>query len=434
MPRLLRRRPSVAVVPVLLVLAVWLALPSSASDLSGTTGPSAVSRGGPVSHLAGSGLSGSLHAVAADSARDAWAVGNTGDPMFPPQQTLILHWNGRGWSHVPSPNPSGTTGSGANFLTGVTAISRTDAWAVGYYRDLNTNGFHTLVLHWDGTSWTQITSPSPTGGPGQGSFLMSVSAVSSSDVWAVGQYSNGANQTLVLHWNGKSWTSVASPNPGGTSSGDQNTLSSISADSPTDAWTVGNFGDLVTHAEQTLIEHWDGSTWTVVTSPNPGGAANSNAENFLTSVAAATGTDPLAVGVYRPGVTSNKTMVLQQSAGKWNQSPTPNPGQPSDSYLSGVTEHATAKPTSNPPDAWAVGEYTNPASPNATETLVLHNTSTGWTQVVSPNPSGTTSGENELFSTTEVSAGNAWAVGTFFASQTWKTLVIHWDGTTWNED
>ena len=432
MPRLVRRRPSAIVVPVLLVLAVWLALPSSASDLNGTSAARAAARGGPFG--AGSGLSGSLHAVAADSPRDAWAVGDTGDPIFPPEQTLILHWNGRSWTQVPSPNPSGTTGFGTNFLTGVTVISRSDAWAVGYYRDVTTNGFHTLVLHWDGTSWTQIASPSPTGGPGQGSFLFSVSAVSSSDVWAVGQYSNGANQTLVLHWDGNRWTSVASANPGGTISGDQNTLTSISAESSTDAWTVGNFGDPVSHAEHTLIEHWDGNAWTVETSPNPGGSANSNAENFLTSVTAATGTDPLTVGVYRPGVTSNKTMAFQLSAGQWNQSPTPNPGQPYDSYLSGVTEHATARAVRSAPEAWAVGEYTNPASPNATETLVLQNTGTGWMQVVSPNPSGTTTGQNQLFSTTELSASDAWAVGTYLAGQTWKTLVLRWDGTTWNEN
>ena len=38
-----------------------------------------------------------------------------------------LHWNGRKWARVRTPDP----GSGGNQLLGVAALSRTDAWAVG---------------------------------------------------------------------------------------------------------------------------------------------------------------------------------------------------------------------------------------------------------------------------------------------------------------
>ncbi|HVB21693.1 MAG TPA: hypothetical protein VNG51_07095 [Ktedonobacteraceae bacterium] len=69
-----------------------------------------------------------LNGVAALSGRDVWAVGNY-YKANKPQPTLIEHWNGTKWSVVKSPNP----GAGYNILNGVTAISATDIWAVGYY-------------------------------------------------------------------------------------------------------------------------------------------------------------------------------------------------------------------------------------------------------------------------------------------------------------
>ena len=61
-----------------------------------------------------------VSAVAATSARNAWAVG--GGP-----RTMILHWNGTAWKRVPSPGHAYST-----FLISVAAISADDAWAVGY--------------------------------------------------------------------------------------------------------------------------------------------------------------------------------------------------------------------------------------------------------------------------------------------------------------
>ena len=72
-------------------------------------------------------------------ASNAWAVGG-GDT--PPGKTQILHWNGTAWKQVPSPTPK--TGG---VLFGVTATSATNAWAVG--SDLGA----TIVQHWNGTVW-----------------------------------------------------------------------------------------------------------------------------------------------------------------------------------------------------------------------------------------------------------------------------------------
>src|SRR5207248_4313678 len=109
-------------------------------------------------------------------------------------------------------------------------------WAVG---DLVSQ---TLVLHWDGSSWSIVPSPSP----GSSNYLRGVAAVSSNDVWAVGDYSGG---TLVLHWNGAKWSIVPSP---GTAQ-----LKRVAVVAANDVWAVGNYYN---NGVQTQIEHWDGSS------------------------------------------------------------------------------------------------------------------------------------------------------------------------------
>ncbi len=162
------------------------------------------------------------------------------------------------WSVVPSPNPnvvpSGLSGVAAvsatdawavgsiyNSLYAVTAVSATNVWAVGYY--VNTTGVtQTLTEHWNGTSWSVVKSPSP----GSGDDLRGVAAVSANDVWATGYTFNGSSiQTLVEHWNGTNWQVVKSPNVGTSPA-----FSGVAAVSAHDVWAVG-------HADSnTLIEHF----------------------------------------------------------------------------------------------------------------------------------------------------------------------------------
>src|SRR5229473_1076340 len=150
-------------------------------------------------------VTGNLSAVAATSSSDVWAVGDIVSTSTGAAQTFIEHFDGKRWAVVPSPDAS----TQSNLLDGVTAISATDAWAVGDF--LNASGvFQTLTEHWDGTSWSIVTSPA---GPGLQNGLLGVTAVSSSDVWAVGDSGSG---TLIEQWDGTSWTVVPSPSPAGT--------------------------------------------------------------------------------------------------------------------------------------------------------------------------------------------------------------------------
>jgi hypothetical protein len=202
-----------------------------------------------------------LAGVAAIADDDVWAVGNDAGPGAP-MQTLVEHWGGSTWSVVPSPN-LGTNGSG---LTSVAAITSNDMWAVGQFSTGTVP--HTLTEHWDGSAWSIV--PSPNIGTA-GNVLNAVTAVAANDVWAVG-YAEGSgftvNETLVEHWDGSAWTIVPSPNTGTRT----NSLVGVTARSQDDVWTVGTAYDGIIN--QTLAEHWDGSTWSVVPSPNVGASHN----------------------------------------------------------------------------------------------------------------------------------------------------------------
>ena len=113
--------------------------------------------------------------------------------------------------------------------------------------------------------------------------LDAVAATSASDAWAVGGYSTSTvGRALIEHWNGTQWCRVPSPQPG-TSDG----LTGVAAISPTDAWAVGTYGIF-----KTLILHWDGTAWAKVPSPNP----SSVGINQLDAVAGTSATDAWAVG------------------------------------------------------------------------------------------------------------------------------------------
>src|SRR5579859_2212802 len=183
------------------------------------------------------------------------------------------------WTGVQPPNP----GAFDNRLFGVAAVSRCDAWAVGnYFDDVMENFCQTLIEHWNGSSWRHVPSPDP-GGKSGNNTLLSVTAVSRTDAWAVGDYStSGTTQALIEHWDGTAWTQV----PGAQVSF-ANVLDGVAAVSATDVWAVGEYFNNA-DVGQTLIEHWDGATWTRVPSPNPGGSANGN---FLSGAAAVSGAD-----------------------------------------------------------------------------------------------------------------------------------------------
>jgi hypothetical protein len=149
------------------------------------------------------------------------------------QQNLIEHWDGSAWSGVPSPNVPPTV----NGLFGGSAVSPTDIWAVGYHlvifgvNQLN----HPHLLHWDGASWSLVPVPVHNR---ETTYLYSISALSADDAIAVGFYDTGGPRptyhTLVERWDGFTWNIVPSANPG-----DVNYLYALAVIFPDEVWAVG---------------------------------------------------------------------------------------------------------------------------------------------------------------------------------------------------
>lgn len=394
----------------------------------------------------GPGTLSQLNAVSAVSANDVWAVGHYGD--FAPAATLTMHWDGSAWSIVPSPNPGPTYFRQG--LNGVVAISSNDVWAVGYYSAHDTGYLRALIIHWNGTTWTQVPlqgepinmvlygvtalssndvwavggypdSPytplvlhwdgsvwSQVSAPGL-STLTAVDAVSASDVWAVGYTEQ--NQTLTMHWDGASWAVVPSQNPVPTYKNQFYGVSALAAD---DVWAVGLTGpnsissDYV--AFETLIEHWDGTTWSVVD--------NSEAESGkLYAVDALFATSVTAVG----GQINPRTLVEEWDGDQWHVFTSPSPGL-ANNGLNGVD-------ALSPTDIWAVGTY-DVYGPRANQqnTLVQHWDGYTWTTIPSPNG---LNNENLLNSVDAISANDVWAVGMSGDGGDFWTLTMHWDGTAW---
>ena len=140
-----------------------------------------------------------------------------------------------------------------------------------------------------------------------------MAAISPSDIWAVGSYTGtGRYLTLTQHWDGTQWSIVPSPNPGTYN----NHLSGITAIASNDVWAVGDYNNDPAHPTHHLVtRHWDGTEWNVVPNPDPGG----NYDNYLTGVDALASDDVWAVGFYR--AYSPKSLVTHWNGSAWSDQP-----------------------------------------------------------------------------------------------------------------
>lgn len=321
-----------------------------------------------------------LRGVEALSANNVWAVGYT---TTPPRRTLVEHWDGTQWSVVSSPN----VGAGDNEIIAIDAISANDIWGVGYYTNTSTGLRQNLTVHWDGTQWSLVASPNALGY----NLLFGVSGVSANDVWAVGLACNGdcfngsQVNSMTMHWNGTQWSLVPSPNANW-----ETYIWDVSAISTNDVWAVGWSNACPGCVGYTTALHWNGTAWSVVSTPNPGASTNS-----FYSVKAFGSNDVWATGHYYTG-SQWRTLTEHWNGTQWSVVASPN--VTNDNSLFGKIGA-----TSNS-DIWAVG-YTG--SPQ--QTLVLHYNGTAWSVVPSANVAGQT---NNLWAVAAISANDAWAVGT----------------------
>jgi hypothetical protein len=231
-----------------------------------------------------------LLAISVVAAHDLWAVGYSTDSSFN-NHSLTMHWDGATWSIVPSP------AVGNDILYAVDAVAPNDVWATGRTQ-VGYSSSRTLTLHWDGSSWTAVPSPNDSTGNNN---LYGVAAVSANDVWAVG--SAGSSKTLALHWNGLSWSVIPTPSFNNASN---EVLVGMVASSSGDIWTAGQL--IQSSVQQTLTEHWNGSTWTLVPSADP-----VSSSNRLSGIAATPKGTLWAVGTTGVFYQPERTLILRRS-------------------------------------------------------------------------------------------------------------------------
>jgi hypothetical protein len=266
------------------------------------------------------------------------------------QQTLIESWNGTTWSVVPSPSPSPT----GNFLSGVSCSDQTHCMAVGSAQ-VGTNGQQTLIESWDGTSWSVV--PSPDVATSTYEELFGVSCTGPTDCTAVGFFdSDSGAETLVESWNGSAWSIVPSPNPTSIPGLYGDSLHAVSCTSSTACVAVGGNNTVSTHFVQTLIESWDGASWSVVPSPNGPGSASS-----LGGVSCINPSGCTAVGGSSEG-TGGTTLIESWDGSTWSVVTSPNRGNPPAAGLGGVS---CVGPTS----CTAVGSSGNSSSKTLVESM-----------------------------------------------------------------
>jgi serine/threonine protein kinase len=369
-------------------------------------------------------IPGSLHAVAVASASSAWAVGQycvTG--CFKTtviNQSIILHWNGNKWSRVASPNTGGSS-----YLRAISTGQGSAAWAVGASCAAQCGTTFpkqkTLILSWNGSAWSQIRSPNP----GATAYLRAISVANDGQAWAVGGFSNSVAgttaSTLILHWDGSAWTQTPSPSPGSDSS-----LFAVSVDPRGGAWAVGRScvsACFTTYeTDKPLILHWNGKSWSRVPSLNPAG------NSYLDSVSVARTNSVWAVGMACVSgcLTSSKTyqsLTMHWDGAVWSRVISPNPG--ASAWLEGVTASASN-------GAWTVGADCVSGCNTSSESdraLILKWNGNKWSIVTNPANLGN---RPILYSVSTAPpgfiVGRFCVSGCFTLSERYRTLILRWNG------
>jgi hypothetical protein len=309
----------------------------------------------------------------------------------------------RAWSVVPTPNPSGATESS---LESVSCFSATACSAAG--SDKNSAGTRvTLGERWNGSEWQLQATPNPSGA--KESYLRAISCPSATACTTVGQYVNSAGLavTLAERWNGTEWTIQSTPNPAEHKGAN---LTGISCASITACTAVGYY-ETSTGLVHTLAESWNGTEWKIQTTPNESGFLN-----MLDSVSCTASTACTA-----SGGTYGSALVEHWNGTEWLIQKSIN-GRTGTNNIEGVS-CATATACTG------VG-YDTEGSAEQKFDLAEGWNGSEWTLQTIPNPTGA--------KTSALSAIACWTatacagVGSYESSAGVNTpLTMGWSGTEW---
>jgi hypothetical protein len=282
------------------------------------------------------------------------------------QVPLAERWNGTAWTSQLPPLP---TGAASGELLGVSCTTATACAASGSAVTSGVRG--PLAEAWNGSAWTVQSTSAPAGSTF--SELAAISCTSSSACTAVGSYSTGAGLLpLAMRWNGTSWAIQTVPKPTGAS---EAILFGVSCTSSTACTAVGHYYNS-SGTRLTLAEFWNGSTWTVQSTPNRSGASL----NTLLGVSCTASTACTAVGGDFPSTGGQETLVERWNGVEWTIQASPNPSGSAASVLHGISCTAATACT-------AVGDW---VSSGVNVTLAERWDGTSWSIMTTPNPSGFT--------------------------------------------
>jgi hypothetical protein len=289
-------------------------------------------------------------------------------------------------------------------VTSISALTPDDVWAVGYYVPISGNE-HSFTERFNGNSWSGV--------PVTGQYLAAVRALSKTDVWSVGTKDvAGFTRTLAQHFDGSAWHSVPTPNANNS----DNVFNAIAGTSSSDLWAVGDYFDPNNHATLSLAEHWNGRSWSLVPTQDVA------LQNVLLGAYAAAPNDVWAVGFHdNVGGTKGGVLIEHWDGVRWRAVDAPSTPFTAFSAL-------IAADGSSPTDVWAVGDGVLKGS-STSATLSVHWDGSRWSYVQSPNV-GMQS--NVLLGVASDGAGMAVAVGSSDLNR--STLVERWNGTKWNVD
>jgi hypothetical protein len=351
-----------------------------------------------------------MYGVSCPTSTSCFAVGSYSTSTNTEYKSLVERWNGTNWSIVTSPNPTGSTGT---FLSGLACPTTTSCIAVGEYS--TGTGYKSLVERWNGTAWSIVTTPNPAGSTD--ASMSDVSCPTTTNCFAVGSYSTNAEyKSLVERWNGTAWSIVTTPNPSGSL---YTYLFGVSCSSSANCFASGYYSTSGGH--KSLVERWNGTAWSIVGTPNPTGSTGTN----LGGLACPTTTTCFAVGYYTPsappewGGPSAYSLVERWNGTGWFVAAPPAGG--SQSELAQVS-------CPNTTSCFAVGSY---VSGSVTKSLVERSNGTTWSIVATPNPTGSTS--TTLTGVSCPTTTSCFAVGTYAAASSNSLPVVErWNGTSWS--
>ncbi len=239
-----------------------------------------------------------LTGVAALAANNVWAVGREDIGAAHTTQVLVERWSGSAWSVVATPLPAGARETALRAITPIPGGQQ--LWAVGYIQPSTNPGYtQPLIERWSGSAWQVVNGPALPQGA-FGASVYGVTALSQTDAWAVGEYiaSDHTIRALTLHWDGAAWTIASSPDTWGT-------LSSVAAHGTHDVRAVGHLISGDGNQQTALVLQWDGAAWHRITPPTPSGSTYSSLAGVTTDPAGAF----WAVGVYQNAAGNRQTLI-----------------------------------------------------------------------------------------------------------------------------